>query len=100
MPAPALLAFLGPVLVQVGRWFVISQAGRLLGKVMLWAGIAFATKEAVIDPIIDRAISAWGTIPGQIAQWVGAFGFDVWVSVILSAHLASAVSRVFLAKKE
>lgn len=97
---PALFAFLGPLLQQLGRWFVISQAGRFLAKMMIFAGIGFATKEAIIDPVIDQAVSAWGGIPATLAAWVGAFGFDKWISIVLSAYAASAISRVILVKKQ
>lgn len=70
-----------------------------VAKCLSALGLGFAAKSFVYDPLIDQAVNAWNAVPAVIANWVHALGFDVGISILLSAYGIQGVQRVFLSRK-
>ena len=102
MPIPVAALGLGALLTQVGRYLALMFVSKwfIQGAVKLLAyfGIAFATKEVLIDPVISQVQQHFGALGGQMGEWITAFGVDHALSVLLSFAMVSAASRVFMSK--
>ena len=96
MPAPILLAPLAAALIR-GLMVMISMKAVLwVVKVMGLLGIAFATNEYVVEPLLDLVVAQWNALPPEITQWLRAFGVTEVASMMVSAYTIVAAQRVFL----
>lgn len=77
---------------------VTTQAGRWVLSILLFLGIGFATKTAVVDPIVGYLVDGFAGLPSDIAAWVGFLNIDVYCSALASAYVAGAAKRVILRK--
>lgn len=85
------------VLTALG-WLIRTQIGRWILTALAAIGIGFATKSAVVDPIIDYVLNTVGGVPGDIADWMGYMNIDKYITIVLSAYSAAAGKRVILRK--
>src|SRR5690606_19269270 len=96
MPAPVVLAPLIAALIR-GLMVMISMKAVLwVVKVMGLLGIAFATNEYVVEPLLDLVVAQWNALPPEITQWLRAFGVTEVASMMVSAYTIVAAQRVFL----
>lgn len=93
----AIPAVIGLLISALGRFFA-TRIGQWVGVAMLWLGIGFATKTAVVDPILGYLTSGFAGLPGDVAQWIGLLNVDVYASAVASAYIAAAGKRVILRK--
>lgn len=96
MPAPVVLA---PLIAALIRGFMIMMSVKAVlwvVKVMGLLGIAFATNEYVVEPLLDLIVLQWNALPPEITQWLRAFGVTEVASMMVSAFTIVAAQRVFL----
>ena len=96
MPAPVLLA---PLIAALLRGIMIMMSVKAVlwvVKVMGLIGIAFATNEYVVEPLLDLIVTQWNALPPEITQWLRAFGVTEVASMMVSAFTIVAAQRVFL----
>lgn len=104
MPLPAIPVAAGLGAAAIGLisrilvGYAVVKAGVFVLKVLTFFGIAFATNEYLVEPLMDLVSGRWGAMPGNISQWMGILNLDKCVSVIASAYTIAAAQRVFLAK--
>lgn len=103
MPLPIIAAeamgALGPLLTRLLMWWGMSQAIKVVVKIMAGLGVALATDKFVIQPSLDAAKAAWQGLPADLAMWLGAVGIDKMASILFAAYSIDAMARVFLVKK-
>lgn len=75
----------------------------LMAKAVMWVihimaflGLAFATNEYLVQPIIDMITGRTGGLPADITAWAGAFGIDKVLSILTSAYTIRGAKKVFL----
>lgn len=79
---PLLAKYLGPILVQV----------------LLFFGLQLATQKFAVGPIVTFIQNALSGAPAIAVQSMAAVRFDQAITIILSAYVTRAASRVFLKK--
>ena len=90
-------ALIGVAWAALSRLFA-SRAGGWLANALLFIGIGFATKEAVVDPIMGYLQDGFGGLPAVAAAWAGFFNIDKYCSIVASAYLTAAGKRVIMRK--
>lgn len=96
MPVPVVLAPMVALLVRMLAVMVATKAVFWVIKVMGLLGIAFATNEYVLDPLLTQIETQWAALPPEITQWLRAFGITECASMIVAAYTIVAAQRVFL----
>lgn len=94
---PVLLAPLIALLVRALTVMLAVKGVLFVVRIMGLLGIAFATNEYVLEPLLAQAEAAWNGVPQDIVQWCRAFGVTEVVSMIVTAYTISGAQRVFLA---
>ena len=85
MPVPVI-----PWLVAaLGRMFA-SRIGQWIAAALIWFGLTVATNEVLIDPLIDRVMSALPGMPPLAMQWVQFLRLTDCIVMVLSAYGARA----------
>lgn len=95
---PILLAALGPLLMQVLRWLFLAKLASFIARAFAVLGIAWATNEYLMEPLIEQATNAWLAMPVDLVQWLTAFGIPQVVSILLSAYAIYGVKQLVLVK--
>lgn len=93
---PVVLAPLVAFLVRALSWMFATQAILWVVKVLGLLGLAFATNEYVVEPVITHVTTAWANLPPEFALWGKALGLYEVVSLLLSAYTIMAAKKVFL----
>lgn len=96
MAVPVVLAPLVGLLVRMLVAAAATKAVLWVIKVMGVLGIAFATNEYVVEPVIDMVTTSWNGLPADIAMWGRALGITEAASLLLSAYTIMAGKKVFL----
>jgi len=90
-----------PVLiVWVGR-MLLTVAGEMLIKALVGASIGIASYTLVVNPV-KAMIAARFAAAGPIADYIGFFGIDAAVTIVLSALAGRAAvdsSKAFFTKR-
>lgn len=68
---------------------VARNAVRWFAKIFGFLGITFTTFNLFTNPILEAAEDSWALFGGDLAEWIGALGIDVAVTIILSAYTIS-----------
>lgn len=96
MPAPVILA---PLIA----WGVRALAFMFATKAALWVvnilgtlGLALATNELLMEPLIQHVTTAWQGLPADVVTWGRALGLTEGASILLSAYTLLAGKKVFL----
>tara|TARA_A100001391_G_scaffold189040_2_gene160133 strand:- start:999 stop:1310 length:312 start_codon:yes stop_codon:yes gene_type:complete len=78
-------AFLAPIAV-----FLAQIIGPLTGRVLWALGIGVVSLTGVqsgINALLSQVKSHFGGVPGDMASLVTLSGFDVFISLVISAHV-------------
>ena len=97
----ALRAAVGWVVTALGRLFG-TRLGQWVAAAMAYFGLAWATQEVVIGPVIDQLQAYMQGVSGDAVQWLGYLNFDKACSMIISAmtiRFGLAGAKAFLAKR-
>ena len=70
----------------------------IVGRVLLALGIGLATQTLAMPALLGAIQTRVSGLPAVLVAYFGALGFDVAVTIALSAIAAKAAQRVFLAK--
>lgn len=97
MALPVVLAPLIAALIRALLIMISAKAVLWVVKVMGLLGLAFATNEYVLDPLLTLIDQQFAALPPSVAQWMRAFGVTEVASMIVSAFTIVAAQRVFLA---
>lgn len=100
MAAPVVLAPLVALLVRLLVAAVTVRAALWVVKIMGVLGIAFATNEYVVEPVIELVTNTWNGLPADVATWGKALGVTEAASLLLSAYTIMAGKKVFLSALE
>lgn len=99
-PAGAVLAPLVGLLVRAFTFALIAKVGWFILRAFAFLGIALTTYQLLVEPLITNARNAWSGMPAELLAWVGLFGLDKVVTILLSAYGIAAVKRVFFTKAD
>ncbi len=77
------------LLAALGRMFA-SRIGQWVAAALLWFGLTVATNEVLIDPLIDRVLSAMPGMPPLAVQWMTFLRLQEAIVMVLSAYGARA----------
>lgn len=91
------MPFITALLAALARLFS-TRAGTWVAQVLLFLGIGFATKQAVVDPILGYLSDGFAGLPSDVAAWVGFLNIDIYCSAVASAYIAGAAKRMILRK--
>jgi len=97
MALPVVLAPLIAALIRALLIMFSVKAVLWVVKVMGLLGLAFATNEYVLDPLLNLIDQQFAALPPAVAQWMRAFGVTEVASMIVSAFTIVGAQRVFLA---
>jgi len=92
---PALLWALARALVGL----LAKYAGPILVQVIAFFGFQFGAQKFLTQPFVAFIQSAISGAPAIAVQALSSVNFDKAVTIILSAYVVRAGSRVFLHKK-
>lgn len=95
---PAMSAGLSALLGRLLTWFFMTQLASAVVRMFAMLGIAFATNEWLIGPLVEHVTSAWGAIPAELAVWLSALGINEVVSIMLSAYGILGIKQIFLSR--
>lgn len=95
---PAMSAGFSALLGRILTWFFMTQLASVVVRMFATLGIAFATNEWLIEPLVDHVTNAWGAIPPELALWLSALGINEVVSIMLSAYGILGVKQIFLSR--
>lgn len=101
MPLPAFLAggALAGILIRALLWFFLAKGAAIVTRIMVTLGLAWATYEFVLDPIVTAIDNNVAALPSDLAVWARAFGFFEVISILISAEVIAAAKRVFLTRR-
>lgn len=91
---PAILGALGAMLIQLLRQYLPG----ILGRVLLAFGIGFTAHTIAMPALLAFIQTKVAGLPGVLASYFGASGFDVVCTMIISTAIAVRAQRVFLSK--
>lgn len=102
MPLPVFLAggALAGILTRVLLWFFLAKGAAIVTRIFVTLGLAWATYEYVLDPVINLITTNVNGLPPELAVWVRAFGVFEVISILISAEVIATAKRVFLSKRE
>lgn len=82
----ALLAALIPAFLTALRWFVMANIVGFVIRIFTGLGVYFFVMEPIGDLISTMVANEFGTLPDDVAAWLGYLQLDVYVQLILSAY--------------
>lgn len=91
---PLIIGALVSALINALRTYLPGIAGRVL----LALGIGFATHTLAMPALLGMLQARAAGLPAVLLQYFGALGFDVAITIILSALAARAAQRALLTK--
>lgn len=97
MAVPVVLVPLIAALIRALLVMFSVKAVLWVVKVMGLLGIAFATNEYVLEPLLDMITTQWNALPPDLTAWLRAFGVTEVASMYVSAFTIVSGQRVFLA---
>lgn len=77
---------------------ILTNGVRWVIKIFTGLGIGYVSYAMVLQPLLDLAIGKWQSMPGSVAQWLGALGIDVALSIIISAYGFKGAERLLLTR--
>ncbi len=80
----------------------IRYAGPWIVQGLLFLGVSFVTHKYVATPVKDlimQSLSGAGSLTTSIINALASIQFDKAVTIIVSAHIVAASSRVLFARK-
>lgn len=89
---PAIIALVGRMLL----WLFSTYAGQWVLKILIALGISVTTTKVVLPAILAIVKNYASGLTSQLYQVFGAIGFDVAITMILSAVVASATGKMTL----
>lgn len=96
MPAPLVLVPLIAYLIRALQIMFAVKAAFWVFKIFSIIGLAFATNEYLLGPLIDFVTTAWQGLPPEYVAWARAFGVTEVASILLSAYTLLQGKKVFL----
>lgn len=87
-----------PLLFKAIAVFLAMIVSGVVARALASIGIGIVIYNGVdilLDKIHEYVLMHFGSVGASIAQVLGLLGFDVFVSLILSAHAAVIASRLF-----
>lgn len=94
---PVLLAPLIALLIRALTVMLAVKGVLFVVRIMGLLGIAFATNEYAIEPLLNQIESSYAGMPATITQWIEAFGISEVASLIVTAYTIAGAQRVFIA---
>ena len=79
---------------------VQDNIGRWVFKIMGFLGISFVSYEAIHGPLMTLFQDKLAALPATLLQWMGAFGIDVALTMIISALITKQLLRMGLRKSQ
>jgi hypothetical protein len=89
------------ILIRIFTWMMTSIAGQVLFSLGLGV-LSFGTLKALLDWIVDRMKSGFGSATHNMLIAIDLLAFDYYISVIISAliiKVAIKSAQVALAKR-
>jgi hypothetical protein len=86
----AIIALVGRMLL----WLVSTYAGQWVLKCLLSLGISIATTQLALPALLSFVQSHVSGLPPFAYQCFGAMGFDVFISMVLSAIVANKTGKL------
>lgn len=74
---------------NVLRWIV---------KILGFFGVSFVSFDAIYNPIMQYAETAWAGLPADLAHWFGALGLDICFTMLISAYVISFLTGIGVRK--
>jgi hypothetical protein len=97
MAAPLVLVPLIAYLIRALQIMFAVKAVLWIVKIMGTLGLAFATNEYLMEPLIDTVTAAWEGLPADAVMWGRALGLTEVASIFISAYTLLSGKKVFLA---
>lgn len=91
-----LLAIIGP---WVMRFFAVKGVLMVAGF-LARLGLVLGTGKFVMEPLVEKTIEWWGTLPATFQCWMGAVGIVEAASIMLSGLTLIAAKQVFFSKAD
>lgn len=99
MALPVVLAPLIALLIRSIQIMMAAKAAlwvvKILG-VLGVLGLAFATNEYFMEPLLDHAQTAWNALPADAVVWAKALGLTEVASIMVTAYTLLAGKKVFM----
>lgn len=93
---------LGALITALGALFsrvMFTKAGAWVTAILVFLGLELATYSFAIEPMRDTIQTKFFGIPVSIRQWMGVLRIDQYVTIIISAYIASVVKKVMLRRR-
>ena len=81
---------------RVLMWLVATYAGQWVLKILVTLGIGAVTTTVALPALLSAVKNHANGLSGTMYQIFGALGFDVAITLILSAVVANATGRILL----
>lgn len=93
---------LGSWLIPALYNMVQSRIGRWIAGALTWFGLVVSSNEILVQPLIDRMMTAYSMMPSEVTQWVQFLHLPEAANMVLSAYaarLAMTGIRAYLVRK-
>lgn len=87
---PAIMLLLSRMIM----WLVSTYAGQWVLKILIALGISVTTTKVALPAILSIVQNYASGLSAQLYQVFGAIGFDVAITMILSAVVANATGKM------
>jgi len=94
--------WIGALLAMLGGWLsrlFMSKLGSWIAGAAVFLGIELVATNIALPSIRQQIISPLGSIPGDIAAWMGVLRLDSYVTIILGAYTAGATRRAIMRRR-
>lgn len=89
-----LLAILGPWITR----FFIAKGVLMVGWFLARVGLALATNEYVMQPLVEHIVSFYSGMPAEFQCWFRTVGINEALSICLSGLTLIAAKKIFFTK--
>lgn len=96
MALPVVLAPLIALLIRSIQIMMAAKAALWVVKILGVLGLAFATNEYFMEPLLDHAQTAWNALPADAVVWAKALGLTEVASIMVTAYTLLAGKKVFM----
>lgn len=90
---------LSALVVRILTWFFLAKGAAVVARTFATLGVAWFTYQWIIDPAINMADDAWGSMPAELQTWLRALGIMECASIIVSAYVLWAAKKLFLGRR-
>jgi hypothetical protein len=91
---PAILAALGAILINLLRVWAAS----IIARVFVAFGVALAVHNFVLPDLYAFIAERFQSLPAFVHESAAASGIDIFITMVVSALVLKAASRVFLGR--